>query len=106
MQHSSYQNDLTIALIKATNTIAISCIFFHILHAISCMELDFVLKDKGRLFIIEVKSGNDYHRHAALDNAHAENPERFKRRIVLCKGNVEAADSGVIYLPLYMAMFL
>ena len=70
------------------------------------MELDFVFKDKGRLSVIEVKSGNDYRRHAALDNAHADNPGRFKRRIVLCKGNVEAADGGVIYLPLYMAMFL
>jgi predicted AAA+ superfamily ATPase len=70
------------------------------------MELDFVFKDEGRLSIIEVKSGNDYRRHAALDNAHADNPGKFKRRIVLCKGNIEVTDDGVIYLPLYMTMFL
>jgi predicted AAA+ superfamily ATPase len=69
------------------------------------MELDFVFKDKGRISIIEVKSGSEYRRHAALDNAYADNPEKFNRRIVLCRGNVEAADNGVVYLPLYMAMF-
>jgi len=72
----------------------------------SRMELDFVFKDKGRLSVIEVKSGSDYRRHAALDNANADNPGKFNRRIVLCKGNVEAADDGIIYFPLYMAMFL
>jgi predicted AAA+ superfamily ATPase len=70
------------------------------------MELDFLINDNGRLSVIEVKSGNDYRRHAALNNAFAENPEIFSRRIVLCKGNVVAADDGLIYLPLYMAMFL
>ena len=71
----------------------------------SRMELDFVFKDDGRLSVIEVKSGNDYRRHAALDNAYADNPGKFNRRIVLCKGNVEIADDGVIYFPFYMTMF-
>ena len=70
------------------------------------MELDFIFKDEGRLSVIEVKSGNDYRRHAALDNAYADNPGKFRRRIVLCKGNVDIADDGIVYLPLYMAMFL
>ena len=70
------------------------------------MELDFVLKYDGRLSVIEVKSGNDYRRHAALDNAYSDNPGKFSRRVVLCKGNVEEADNGTIYLPLYMAMFM
>ena len=69
------------------------------------MELDFLFKDDGRLSVIEVKSGNDYHRHTALDNAYVDNPNKFYRRIVLCKGNVELASDGVIYLPLYMTMF-
>ena len=69
------------------------------------MELDFLFKDEGRLSIIEVKSGNDYRRHSALDNAYADNPGKLYRRIVLCKGNVESADDGIIYLPLYMTMF-
>jgi len=70
------------------------------------MELDFVFKDDGRLSVIEVKSGSDYRRHAALDNAFADNPGKFNRRIVFCKGNVEIADDGTIYLPLYMTMFM
>ena len=69
------------------------------------MELDFLFKDDGRLSVIEVKSGNDYRRHTALDNACANNPGKLYRRFVLCKGNVEAADDGIIYLPLYMTIF-
>jgi len=72
----------------------------------SRMELDFVFQDRGGLSVIEVKSGNDYHRHAALDNAYADNPGVFNRRIVLCKGNIEMATNGTVYLPLYMTMFL
>jgi predicted AAA+ superfamily ATPase len=72
----------------------------------SRMELDFVVKDSGRISVVEVKSGNSYRRHAALDNAYADNPDKLNRRIVLCKGNVEVADNGTIYLPLYMTMFL
>jgi len=68
-------------------------------------ELDFVWNDGKSLSVIEVKSGNEYRRHIALDNAIFDNPGVFKRKIVLCKGNVEAAGD-VTYLPLYMAMFL
>jgi len=64
----------------------------------------------GGLTIVEVKSGNDYRRHASLDkapafvnNARSQTPAR---RIVLCKGNLERSRAGVDYLPLYMAMFL
>jgi len=70
------------------------------------MELDFVFRDGGRLSVIEVKSGNDYHHHTALDNAVADYPGKINRRIVLCKGNVEVANDGIIYLPIYMAMFI
>jgi predicted AAA+ superfamily ATPase len=72
----------------------------------SRLELDFVVKDAGRISIVEVKSGKDYRRHAALNNAYADNTDRINRRIVLCRGNVAVADNGVIYLPLYMAMLL
>jgi predicted AAA+ superfamily ATPase len=68
-------------------------------------ELDFVYNDGGKLSVIEVKSGNDYHRHTALSNAIKDKPSTFNRKIVLCKGNVEVKD-GITYLPLYMTMFL
>ena len=72
----------------------------------SRMELDFIIKENNRLSVVEVKSGNEYKRHAALDNAFEDNPKVFNRRIVLCKNNVEVAENGTIYLPLYMAMFM
>ena len=68
-------------------------------------ELDFLFNDGDKLSVIEVKSGNDYHKHVALDNTIADNPKTFKQKFVLCKGNVEVVD-GIIYLPLYMAMLL
>jgi predicted AAA+ superfamily ATPase len=70
------------------------------------MELDFVFKDEGRVSIIEVKSGKEYRRHAALDNAASDYRTGIKRRMVLCRGNVETAENGVLYLPLYMSMFV
>lgn len=71
----------------------------------SKQELDFVFPEQGRISVIEVKSGNDYKRHASLDAARREFPERIFRSIVLSKFNVHEED-GIIYYPLYMTMFL
>ena len=68
-------------------------------------ELDFLWNDSGSLSVIEVKSGSEYRKHIALDNAIEDNPKAFKRKIILCKSNVEVSDT-VVYLPLYMAMLL
>jgi len=68
-------------------------------------ELDFVWNDGGKLSVIEVKSGNGYRRHIALNNAISDFPNAFNRKIVLCKGNVEVKND-IIYLPLYMAGLL
>jgi predicted AAA+ superfamily ATPase len=68
-------------------------------------ELDFVFCDGEHLSVVEVKSGNDYRRHAALDNAIRDNPKAFGRKIVLRKGNVEA-DGDILYLPLFVAALL
>ena len=72
----------------------------------SRMELDFLIKEDGRLTVIEVKSGNDFRRHIAIDKAYAGNQRSISRKIVLCKANVERSSNGTIYLPLYMAMFV
>jgi predicted AAA+ superfamily ATPase len=69
-------------------------------------ELDFCFKDGSRVSIIEVKSGKEYKKHAALDKAAEVFGDKLNRRIVLSKYNVEVDTDGVIYLPLYMAMFL
>lgn len=71
----------------------------------SKQELDFVFPEEGRISIIEVKSGNDYKRHASLDAVHREHPTHIHRSIVLSKFNVSKEDN-VIYYPLYMTIFL
>jgi len=68
-------------------------------------ELDFVMSDGGKVTVIEVKSGDDYRKHRALDNVASDARSSIARKIVLCKSNVEVVDD-VEYLPLYMGMFL
>lgn len=68
-------------------------------------ELDFLLQDGDRVVPVEVKSGKDYQRHSALNNALKTPNWGIEHAIVLHEGNVERA-LGIDYLPAYMAMFL
>ena len=68
-------------------------------------ELDFIIEDNGKITIIEVKSGKDYHRHASLDYALRYHEDKIGKAIVLCTSNIQS-DDKVIYMPLYMSMFL
>jgi predicted AAA+ superfamily ATPase len=68
-------------------------------------ELDFIVKDGNKINIIEVKSGRDYKKHASLDNARTTFAKQVGTCYVLSKNNIEI-ENGIIYLPLYMAMFL
>lgn len=68
-------------------------------------EVDFVVQDGSRVIPIEVKFGNDYRRHKALDNMLAVDEWGFGEAFVLCKGNIDQKDR-ITYLPLYMSMFL
>jgi len=69
-------------------------------------EIDFVITEKNSLSAIEVKSGKNHKTHASLDNACEQSPKKMNRRIVLSKYNTEKGENGVIYYPLYMAMFI
>jgi len=69
-------------------------------------ELDFVFVEDGGLSVVEVKSGKNHKAHASLDRACSEAKTALSRRIVLSKYNTEVGENGVIYYPLYMAMFL
>lgn len=71
----------------------------------SKQELDFIFLDRNRISIIEVKSGDNYQRHASLDAAVASYGDRIGRALVMSKFNVKKADD-IIYYPLYMTMFL
>ena len=68
-------------------------------------ELDFLIREKKFVTIIEVKSGSDYKKHASLSNILENSSDSIERSIVLCRGNVEKAGE-ILYLPLYAVAFL
>lgn len=68
-------------------------------------EVDFVVQRAREVVPIEIKSGDDWRRHRALDNVLGVEEWGLERAYVLCKGNVEQAGK-ITYLPLYMSMFL
>ena len=71
-------------------------------------ELDFIIKENNKISILEVKSGKNYKKHSSLDTVvlDEKNTNKFERKIVFCKENISRGEHGIIYYPLYMAMFL
>jgi len=67
-------------------------------------ELDFLIRGNRQIVIIEVKSGNTYMQHAALDNVLREQYEYIEDAIVLNKSVLERIDT-ITYLPLYMSAY-
>ena len=68
-------------------------------------ELDFVIERGGDVLPIEIKSGKDYRRHAALDNVLGNKDYAIPMAFVFQNDNV-SAEGRVVYLPIYMLMFL
>ncbi len=68
-------------------------------------ELDFVLQNGLHIDVAEIKSGNDYKKHAALNKVLAVSEWDIAHAYVFCKGNVER-ENTITYLPWYMAMFV
>jgi len=68
-------------------------------------ELDFLIQNGKAPTIIEVKSGKDYRKHAAMNRVLAVENWQFQDKIVFCEGNVEQ-DGDILYLPWYMAIFI
>lgn len=67
-------------------------------------ELDFVIQEGSSIDLVEVKSGQDYRKHAALDKIRNVEQWSYRQAVVYCKDNVMVED-GVLYLPWYMMMF-
>lgn len=67
-------------------------------------EIDFVVQNGMMIDLIEIKSGNDYTKHPALDNMIKTDNWSFGEKIVLCKGNIRK-QGEILYLPWYMIMF-
>ena len=68
-------------------------------------ELDFIVERAGNVTPIEIKSGKDYQRHAALDNVMGNRDYAIPEAFVFQNDNVRV-DGRIVYLPVYMLMFL
>lgn len=67
-------------------------------------ELDFIVQNGMKMQLIEIKSGNDYKKHSALNKVMSVANWEFQQAYVFCKGNMEIAEN-IIYIPWYMIMF-
>ena len=68
-------------------------------------EVDFLMEWEGRVLPVEIKSGKDYARHAALNALLKTQAYGIREAFVFCNDNVKISG-GVIYYPIYMLMFL
>jgi hypothetical protein len=66
----------------------------------SRQELDFLIARDNKIDIIEVKSGNDYKRHASLDTAMQKPDIPIGDSFVFCKFPMEK-EGDTQYIPLY-----
>ena len=67
-------------------------------------ELDFVVQKGADVIPIEIKSGDDYKSHAAINHALAKDEWNIKDGLVFCKGNF-SKEKNIQYAPLYSLMF-
>lgn len=68
-------------------------------------ELDFLVEQHGEVLPIEIKSGKDYTRHAALSNVLANKDYQIPCAYVFHNGNI-SIEGKVVYYPIYMLMFV
>lgn len=68
-------------------------------------ELDFLVEHQGNVLPIEIKSGKDYTKHAALSNVMANASYAIPAAYVFHNGNISTSDK-ITYYPIYMLMFL
>ena len=68
-------------------------------------ELDFLVEQDGEILPIEIKSGKDYTKHAALSNVMKNEDYGIPQAFVFHNWNVSTADR-IVYYPIYMLMFV
>lgn len=71
-------------------------------------EVDFLVDDYDSLSAvpIEVKSGQDFRRHRALDKFVENKDYNIKNAILLSNDRNVVRDDKIVYLPIYYCMFL
>ena len=67
-------------------------------------EVDFIVQNYDKVIPLEIKSGNDYKKHSALNNLLNSEAWHIAHGYVFCRGNLEE-EGKVTYLPWYMIMF-
>ena len=68
-------------------------------------ELDFLIEQEGEVLPLEIKSGKDYTKHAALSNVLGNETYNVTKAYLCYNGNV-CIKNKVRYYPVYMLMFL
>ena len=68
-------------------------------------ELDFLIERGGEVLPLEVKSGKDYTKHAALNHVLENEDYRISKAYVFHNGNI-SRKGKVLYVPVYMLMFV
>ena len=68
-------------------------------------ELDFLIERNGHVLPIEIKSGKDYTKHAALSNVLANEDYAIPEAYVFQNDNVSKVGK-ITYYPIYMLMFV
>ena len=66
-------------------------------------ELDFVIEVDGEIIPLEIKSGKDYKKHSALQNALDSEKNSVEFAIVFSNNNLEITNR-ILYAPIYMIM--
>ena len=68
-------------------------------------ELDFLVEMGGNILPIEIKSGKDYMKHAALSTVMANEDYAIPAAYVFQNDNVSVSGK-IVYFPIYMLMFV
>lgn len=68
-------------------------------------ELDFLIEFGGEILPIEIKSGKNYTKHAALNNVLSNEDYAIPAAYVFHNGNISTQEK-VTYYPIYMLMFV
>lgn len=68
-------------------------------------EIDFLIEKQGTVLPIEIKSGKDYTKHAALSNVMSNSTYEIPKAFVFQNGNV-STNGNITYYPIYMIMFV
>ena len=68
-------------------------------------EIDFLIEHNGEILPIEIKSGKDYTKHAALSNI-MENVEYGIQEAFVFQNDNVSVKGKVVYYPIYMLMFI